>query len=720
MTPIGQRVDTFAYDLASRALVSGRAAPQDVMIVAIDNQSIEELGPWPWPRVQLARLVDQIAKGKPRAIVLDILLPENREGDEALAAAMSRAGNVVLPVGVEAPGRNGAAFDLIAPVPELAKSARTVGHASVTPDRDGIVRAIDRVITTSAQSLPHIATATVRAFPARAGALPAIPPGVAGRLRFSVPSGGFQTVPAYAVLGGQVPADYFLGRDVLVGSIASGLGDTYATPMGSDRENLAGVELVGNALLAERSNDYIGLPSGWELATGTLALPILLALAFLRVGPTTIVALSALSLALLALAALLGLERGVWLVPTPAAVGIVFAATTWTWRRLKYVDTALTDGLDRIGRPATAGIASSTSLLADPLEERVTLLQQGLLSIRQRQLSLDDLVRSLPDPTFRVDPRGRITLVNAVFRGLFDQLDTAMPNSIDGLGEALLPVETRGPASPWAPVTLTDQGLQVTDLEIRDRLGRFYIIAAEELGSRAGWVVSLSDITRVRQVTLAQRRSLQFLSHDLRSPIAASISLIDQIDAAQSAAGDERLQQIRVRLLDALRMSDEHVALTKAEERQTRKAVFDLTACAEEAIDRVSPLAAGKGVEIVESWHQNEVFEALGDSSEVSRAISNLVMNAVNHAAHQIARVTVSIVRTTKSVRLTVADTDPTSVLSIRDALAKFTASGELARGSGLGLAYCATVIRKAGGQIRVLRTAHGKEVALDFPIVDS
>lgn len=49
---------------------------EPVIIVAIDDKTLEAVGQWPWPRNRLAHLVDMIAAQKPLAIGLDIYMPE--------------------------------------------------------------------------------------------------------------------------------------------------------------------------------------------------------------------------------------------------------------------------------------------------------------------------------------------------------------------------------------------------------------------------------------------------------------------------------------------------------------------------------------------------------------------------------------------------------------------------------------------------------------------
>jgi serine phosphatase RsbU (regulator of sigma subunit) len=47
-----------------------------VVIVDIDESSLEEYGQWPWPRSLMAQLITKISEAEPAAIALDIIMPE--------------------------------------------------------------------------------------------------------------------------------------------------------------------------------------------------------------------------------------------------------------------------------------------------------------------------------------------------------------------------------------------------------------------------------------------------------------------------------------------------------------------------------------------------------------------------------------------------------------------------------------------------------------------
>lgn len=70
---------------------------QPVVIVEIDEKSLEAQGQWPWPRNRLAQLVDAIAAQQPAAIGLDIYMPEPDEtSPDRVARNLTPGGKVPL------------------------------------------------------------------------------------------------------------------------------------------------------------------------------------------------------------------------------------------------------------------------------------------------------------------------------------------------------------------------------------------------------------------------------------------------------------------------------------------------------------------------------------------------------------------------------------------------------------------------------------------------
>src|SRR3989442_3254515 len=73
--------------------------PDDIIIVAIDDPSLQRIGNWPWPRSVMAEVIDKLSGAKPRAVGLDVIYaePSDLSKDQRLAEAIKRNGRVILP-----------------------------------------------------------------------------------------------------------------------------------------------------------------------------------------------------------------------------------------------------------------------------------------------------------------------------------------------------------------------------------------------------------------------------------------------------------------------------------------------------------------------------------------------------------------------------------------------------------------------------------------------
>ncbi|WP_241156382.1 CHASE2 domain-containing protein, partial [Pseudomonas viridiflava] len=54
-----------------------------LLVVAIDDSSLQQLGQWPWPRSTHARLLDRLTAAGSQRVVLDLLLSEPDRQDSA-------------------------------------------------------------------------------------------------------------------------------------------------------------------------------------------------------------------------------------------------------------------------------------------------------------------------------------------------------------------------------------------------------------------------------------------------------------------------------------------------------------------------------------------------------------------------------------------------------------------------------------------------------------
>jgi CHASE2 domain-containing sensor protein len=67
-----------------------------ITIVAIDEKSLSEVGPWPWPRETIAKLVTALDSAGVQLQLHDIVYSESRDGDDELASAFRASNGVVI------------------------------------------------------------------------------------------------------------------------------------------------------------------------------------------------------------------------------------------------------------------------------------------------------------------------------------------------------------------------------------------------------------------------------------------------------------------------------------------------------------------------------------------------------------------------------------------------------------------------------------------------
>ncbi len=249
----------------------GDAFDGDIVVVGIDQRALEELGPFEqWGRGVMAQVLKTLNRSddcRPAVIGLDVLYAgeTSPEQDRQLAEAAGAYGNVVTACaagfGSElAPDgerdyilRTDAVVAFENAYPALQAVTRQA-HINTMMDTDGILR--HHMLTLhlpDGQEIPSMALEAARQYWAFRGTEPAELPTVSGRGFWYLPycgrPGDIEVRSVAEVLSGEIPAEYFAGKIVLIGPYAAGLQDSYLTAIDHARP-MYGVEYHGNAIQA--------------------------------------------------------------------------------------------------------------------------------------------------------------------------------------------------------------------------------------------------------------------------------------------------------------------------------------------------------------------------------------------------------------------------------------------------------------------------------------
>lgn len=394
------RLDNILHDtLARLAVYRTTTQASDIVIIAIDDNSIESIGFWPWRRRVYATLLDHLHQA--RAVGMDLLLSEQNpaypDDDAILANAMSAHGRVVLANMLDPRGGKPTQ-----PLVVFDQATRYKGYINIDVDNDGILRAVQLQRTVDGEAHWHFVPRLLEA----AGATSALQhlldkPQRPLRIPWAGPAGTFTAIPYHQVLERHHDPDLFKDKYVLIGAWSSGLGDVFTTPMTSSGPPMAGVEVLANVLHAGLADRWIQSPS--TMTGGFLLLfPVFLACVACRLlSPQRAFLACVLLLATILLVSAALLTWGLWWMgPSAGLLGCSLAYPIWSWRsqhavlahinhELSLLDTDMPPrALARAG--ARNGRASRQTLMG-----RVAQLHRAIELFRQTRRRRDETIRFL-------------------------------------------------------------------------------------------------------------------------------------------------------------------------------------------------------------------------------------------------------------------------------------------------------------------------------------
>jgi adenylate cyclase len=395
-----------------RLLIAGeRPAPEGIVIVAIDDETVRRVGAYPLPRALLAQLVNRLTDSGAKATALDILFLDRgpAEADAQLADAIRHARAVIGAVALFPRGDAfsdtslGAGFSVALPIAERIVTpvspiaeAGEIGLVNISADHGGTPRYVPLLIRAGAELLPCFA---LRASAAAAGSDPeiaqndirvgasqsAVDIGYHLPLRFYGPRGTIPTISAQTILDGS-GADAIRGRIVLVGATAIGTADTFATPFdplfsGVEVEATAVAHLVtGDGLIRDLATRRIDLAA-------SIILPILTVLALSLRRISLGIALSFAPLLVWLAAVTVAFTRNYWLamaLPLAATLptGFFFGSMRlWLEQRSKQRVRMQREAFRRFQSPAIADtIATNPRFLLEPMQQNAAILFVDLSS----------------------------------------------------------------------------------------------------------------------------------------------------------------------------------------------------------------------------------------------------------------------------------------------------------------------------------------------------
>jgi CHASE2 domain-containing sensor protein len=232
------------FQIRETGVLSQPQWDERIVVIAIDEKSLQQYGQFPWPRDRYIPLLNALQKSRPAAIGFDIKFVDRSEKDAEFASAIEQSGNVVLARAWDDQGNP------LVPIPELSEAATNQGHIARQVEGDGITRQVPIWINSAEFSLPSFGLAMIEVYNLNQTQKPiSLPqpktdqplqniwlnwPGTV----VSSPNNPQQLSPkTYSfvdVAEGKIPSENLTGKFVLIGFTAIGLTDPLRTPYNTE------------------------------------------------------------------------------------------------------------------------------------------------------------------------------------------------------------------------------------------------------------------------------------------------------------------------------------------------------------------------------------------------------------------------------------------------------------------------------------------------------
>ncbi len=562
------------YDYASTS--TSRQPSDKIVVIAIDDTSIANIGRWPWSRDVHAQMTDMLSGAKAKVIAnttfffepqtdrglqyirkiketLGATDPNNPQPaieqavkviaeaeltldtDAKLAASIAKAGNVVLPSVFKLgeplgnPDKPLPAFALKSAVDEnqgfsmpaisgqqpielIGNGAAAVGHLNLLIDpKDGAVREEPLLVNYYGKAVPSMALMVAAKSLNLNAADIKLNSGESvqiGKLKVktdenavmlpqfyksSADKRAFPVDSFYDVLSGKIPASKYVGKIVIIGATAVGVGNIFPTPAAKDMSPAESIAHVTSSILGEH---FIVQP-GWGVWVALLA--------FLLVAAYLIALLPRLSAGMGA-----GMTAALFVLFLGLEFGLLSGASIW----LKLVLPAALLLIGHLALTTKRFLVTEAGKVKSDEESAETNRMMGLAMAGQGRLDeAFDRYRRVPASSALLDNLGNLALdferkrqfnkAQAVYehmagldknhKGLQDKLNRAK-----NLSETV--ILGGGGAHPGGTMLLDGGGVE------KPMLGRYSV--EKELGKGAMGVVYLGKDPKIGRVVAIKTMAL--------------------------------------------------------------------------------------------------------------------------------------------------------------------------------------------------------------------
>ncbi|MFV1873624.1 MAG: CHASE2 domain-containing protein [Oleiphilus sp.] len=374
------------------------------------------------------------------------------------------------------------------------------------------------------------------------------------------------------------------------------------------------------------------------------------------------------------------------------------------------------DYLDKLQLKAPETLTKRHS--SEKIAHRIGQVREAIDSMKDMRTFISKGFEEIPNAIIVTDPIGIIVFANSHAKNWFYKQQELAGESIykvfnhtafDQLAEKMFVVLTQGVAS--------NLEIQVDQRDILIHCLPFEVDAQSD----SGVMLTFSDITAIRQQQRDKNQLIDFLSHDVRSPLVSQLALLNSLANEDSNIPKDVINKLSLHAHKSLNLSDQFLQITRAEQTSEQQFYdFDLVTAIENSIDSLSAQANQKTIAIV--FDQEEDIWLKGNAELMERAITNLLSNAIKYSPEDTA---ILIELKTHSSAVSLSISDQGFGIEERELPYIFerfhrqkTSEVSGNKGAGLGLNFVKVVVDKHQGSIEVVSEKDkGSQFIITLPL---